>query len=349
MSQVHYLRAASVGSLLLVLQAGCAGAPAGDDPPIAAVTSANQAGDDPCPDGQEAGEPGLCVDCAAGTFSVGGAACTPCPQGTYSDASGSPGCVPCGDGMSTATVASTSAACEACAAGETSNAASSYLCVSSPAVRLVGRWDTRSAAGPRTAYPAARAIARFSGTEASVTMANTTGFSGGPARYDVLVDCVLLPGHLETQTGTHTYALASGLAPGVHEVEIYKRTEGNLGLTTFMGFTFGPGGELLAPPPAPPRRIEFIADSTIDGYGVEGAGPNCPAGTLEASHSPRAGVAGLIASDLDADAIMVAYSGKGLYQNSYRPDTATMGIIYPRTLPDDASSVWDFIRARAGW
>lgn len=211
-----------------------------------------------------------------------------------------------------------------------------------PAVRFVGRWDTRSAAGPRVAYPGARIIARFQGTEVSVTMNNTTGFAGGPSRYDVFIDGVLEPAQLVTQVGQVTYPLASGLAMGTHTVELLKRTEGNLGVTTFMGFDFGAGGALLAPPPTPTRRIEIISDSTIDGYGIEGMGPVCPAGTLEASHSARLGLAGLLASDLGADAHMVAYSGKGLTRNSYLPDTATMGVLYPRALPDDATSLWDF-------
>ncbi|MFO0638737.1 MAG: GDSL-type esterase/lipase family protein [Polyangiaceae bacterium] len=211
-----------------------------------------------------------------------------------------------------------------------------------PAVRFVGRWDTRSAAGPRVAYPGARIVARFQGTEVSVTLDNTTGFAGGPSRYDVLIDGVLEPTQLVTQVGQVTYPLASGLAAGTHTVELLKRTEGNLGVTTFMGFDFGAGGALLAPPPTPTRRIEIISDSTIDGYGIEGMGPVCPAGTLEASHSARLGLAGLLASDLGADAHMIGYSGKGLTRNSYLPDTATMGVLYPRALPDDATSLWDF-------
>lgn len=211
-----------------------------------------------------------------------------------------------------------------------------------PAVRFVGRWDTRSAAGPRVAYPGARIVARFQGTEVSVTMNNTTGFAGGPSRYDVFIDGVLEPAQLVTQVGQVTYPLASGLAMGTHTVELVKRTEGNLGVTTFMGFDFGAGGALLAPPPTPTRRIEIISDSTIDGYGIEGMGPVCPAGTLEASHSARLGLAGLLASDLGADAHMIGYSGKGLTRNSYLPDTATMGVLYPRALPDDPTSLWDF-------
>jgi hypothetical protein len=202
-----------------------------------------------------------------------------------------------------------------------------------PAVRFVGRWDTRSAAGPRVAYPGARIIARFQGTEVSVTLNNTTGFAGGPSRYDVFIDGVLEPAQLVTQVGQVTYPLAQGLAAGPHTVELLKRTEGNLGVTTFMGFDFGAGGALLAPPPTPTRRIEIISDSTIDGYGIEGMGPVCPAGTLEASHSARLGL---------ADAHMIGYSGKGLTRNSYLPDTATMGVLYPRALPDDATSLWDF-------
>jgi hypothetical protein len=176
----------------------------------------------------------------------------------------------------------------------------------------------------------------------SVTLNNTTGFAGGPSRYDVFIDGVLEPAQLVTQVGQVTYPLAQGLAAGPHTVELLKRTEGNLGVTTFMGFDFGAGGALLAPPPTPTRRIEIISDSTIDGYGIEGMGPVCPAGTLEASHSARLGLAGLIASDLGADAHMIGYSGKGLTRNSYLPDTATMGVLYPRALPDDATSLWDF-------
>ncbi len=216
--------------------------------------------------------------------------------------------------------------------------------VGTPAVRFVGRWDTRLAAGPRVAFPGARIIARFDGTEVSVTMNNTTGFSGGPSRYDVFIDDVLDPAQLVTMTGVQTYPLANGLAAGVHKIELVKRTEGNLGVTTFMGFDFGAAGTLLPPPAAPTRKIEVISDSTIDGYGVDGMGPNCPAGTLEASHNSRLGLAGLVGSDLGADTIQVAYSGKGLYFNSYRPDTATMGVLYPRALPDDATSVWDFTK-----
>jgi len=211
-----------------------------------------------------------------------------------------------------------------------------------PAVRFVGRWDTRSAAGPRVAFPGARIVARFDGTSVSVTMNNTTSFQGGPSRYDVFIDDVLDPAQLVTMTGVQTYPLATGLAAGPHKVELVKRTEANLGVTTFMGFDFGAGGTLLAPPPAPNRRIEVISDSTIDGYGVDGMGPSCPAGTLEASHNSRLGVAGLLGTDLGADTIQVAYSGKGLFFNSYRPDTATMGVLYPRALPDDATSLWDF-------
>ncbi len=214
-----------------------------------------------------------------------------------------------------------------------------------PAVRFVGRFDTRIPNRPRVGWPGARIIAQFRGPEVSVRLEDTLGASGGPSRYDVIVDGVppSFGTHLLTKVGDHEYTLATGLGPGLHTIELYRRTEPNLGVTQFLGFTF-PGGALLAPPPAPGRRIEFVADSTIDGYGVEGKGPNCTANELEPSHNARLGVVGLVASDLNADAMVTAYSGKGLVVNSASKDPETMGVIFPRALPDDPQSLWDFSR-----
>ncbi len=135
-----------------------------------------------------------------------------------------------------------------------------------PAIRFVGRFDTTDAAGPVVGWPGARIIARFDGTQASVTLKDTTGGKGN-SYWDVIVDDVVQQVPLALTPGQASYPLTSGLAPGIHTVEIYKRTEGQVSRTQFLGFDFG-GGTLLAPPAPPGRAIEFIVDSGAIGYGI---------------------------------------------------------------------------------
>lgn len=65
----------------------------------------------------------------------------------------------------------------------------------------------------------------------------------------------------------HDFVLAENLPPGPHEVEIYKRSETQTGITQFLGFAF-PGGKTLPPPQRQARKIEVMGDSFATGFGV---------------------------------------------------------------------------------
>ena len=143
------------------------------------------------------------------------------------------------------------------------------------------------------------------------TFAETSLYSG-PSRWDVIVDDVVQT-PLALATASTTYTLASGLAFGTHTVELHRRTEANVGVSQFLGFEF-PGGVLLAPPPAPARRLEFLGDSSSNGYGILGNGPNC--GFSGDTENERLSYPALVANDLGADHHNLAASGKGLYWNS---------------------------------
>ena len=208
-----------------------------------------------------------------------------------------------------------------------------------PAIRFVGRFDTSDAAGPVVGWPGARIIARFDGTSANVTLNDTTAGKGS-SYWDVTVDDVLQTPPLALAAGTSTYALASGLAPGVHTIELYKRTEGQVAKTQFLGFDFGAAGQLLAPPPGPNRNIEFIVDSGAIGYGILGTVPTCPFSA--ATENAHISYAGLASSDLGADAHLLGFSGKGVFQNYDRTDPTTFKLLFPRTLPMTTNPAWDF-------
>jgi lysophospholipase L1-like esterase len=203
-----------------------------------------------------------------------------------------------------------------------------------PAVRFVGRTDTRQAGAVRFGWSGSGILFRFSGTGASVRLDDSAGF------FTLLVDGQQQP-NLETTRGARTYPVASGLAAGNHEVRLCRRTEGHQGLTNFLGVEFGAGGVLLPPPPAAARRIEVIGDSITCGYGNEGQNP-CPFTPDTEDHYRT--YAAIAARNLDAELVTVAWSGKGIIYNYGNDRNEPMPALYDRALPQDSSSVWDFSR-----
>lgn len=211
-----------------------------------------------------------------------------------------------------------------------------------PAVQFVGRFDDGDPVGPRFAWPGAQIVARFEGTSVTVRLSQTfAGFQGGPTWFNVIVDGnVVAPFSVTGLTEDHE--LATGLAAGTHTVVLEKRTEPNHGTVRFEGFAF-PDGKLLAPPAARSRRIEFIGESTIDGFGVEGdRNTTCAGGAPAQFDNVRKSVAAYSASALDAELHVTAYSGKGIARNTTPEDTATMPAVFGRALPDPGTgTTWN--------
>jgi hypothetical protein len=213
--------------------------------------------------------------------------------------------------------------------------------VATPQVMYVGRFDFSDPLGARMGWPGTRVIAQFDGTRLAVQLTQTNGFSGGPSWFDVVIDGT--PGQPFSLTGQSLVVpLASGLAPGAHVVLIEKRTEADLGTVRFEGFTFAGGTGLLPPPSRSPHRIEFISDSTIDGYGVLGdTATTCPTGDPPQYDDSRSSLAFFTASASNAEMVLSSYSGKGFTVNEDPTDTEYYEDIYPNTLPDSPTP-WSF-------
>ena len=204
-----------------------------------------------------------------------------------------------------------------------------------PAVRFVGRMDTSDAARPKFAWSGSGVVARFRGTQVSAS------FSGGQ-EYTVVLD-----GDVKDKfvPGQGMAPVVSNLPDGEHTIELYRRTEANEGVSQFLGFDFG-SGALLAPPPAPTRRIEIIGDSISCGYGNEGADMNCGFTPQTENHYLTYGA--IAARALGAELVTVAWSGKGVICNygdgADSCNNNPMPVYYDRTLPNDAASKWDHSR-----
>jgi len=200
-----------------------------------------------------------------------------------------------------------------------------------PAVRRVGRFDLGMPTMPTAEWSGSSMEARFSGTAASVQL-------GGSGNYfAVVVDGTVGP-VLETNGGS-SYPVATGLSGGEHDVLVFRRDEAFDNPTQFLGFTFPDGGALLPPPVAPAHRIELIGDSISAGYGDECANVSTPFSS--ATENEYIAYGALTARALAADLHVVAWSGKGMYQNVDGTQTDTMPILWQRTIPTDATSVWN--------
>jgi lysophospholipase L1-like esterase len=210
-----------------------------------------------------------------------------------------------------------------------------------PAVQLIGRFDTSDPVGAKAAWPGSRIVARFDGTDVSVTLTQTNGFSGGPTYFNTIVDGVATD--VFAVAGTQTIALAAGLPAGVHTVEIEKRTEAPFGTARFEGFTFAGGTGLLAPPARLGRKLEFLGDSTIDGYGVDGdRNVTCTLGSAPPLYNDvRKSVAWKTANGVAAELHLMGYSAKGVARNEDKSTVDTFPVVYTRTLPDVAGA-WSF-------
>jgi lysophospholipase L1-like esterase len=197
-------------------------------------------------------------------------------------------------------------------------------------VHLVGRFDD----GQQFTWSGTLMRTRISGSDLDLQLDGAGG-----VRFQVVVDGTPTD-VFETQGGPQTYAVAAGLVAGEHDVEVVRRNEGYFGAVQFVDFVPGAGTTLVATPSPYEHRIEFIGDSLTAGYGIECTDGNQSfSGETESAWSTYAMVA---SRELAAAPHLIAYSGKGAFQNYGGNLDQPMPQLYPRTLTDDPNLLWDF-------
>lgn len=197
--------------------------------------------------------------------------------------------------------------------------------------RIIGRFDSRDAAGPRFGWPGTQVIAKFTGETISVDMSDTTDED----QFDVSIDGKDPTLVKIDSKEKKTYELASGLAAGEHTLVFTKRTESFVGIAQLLKIN----ATLTGTPPPPARRIEMIGDSITAGYGVLGADASC---TFSADTEDETLAWGaLTAKELNAVHTAIAWSGIGLVQNYEGETTEEMPDKYGRAIASDSASTWD--------
>jgi lysophospholipase L1-like esterase len=201
-------------------------------------------------------------------------------------------------------------------------------------VRIIGRADWSDSAGPRFCWSGTTIAARFTGASVGVRLRD------GGNHFHVTLDGEVLPVLAAVPAQEH-YPLASNLSAGPHELVLHRRTEAFVGETQLLGLALEPGGTLLPPPPPAARRLELVGDSITCGYGIEGADQYEPFSPTTENHYLAFGA--VTARALGAEAVSIAWSGKGLVRD-WRGDTRlAIPELHERVLADRATP-WDFGR-----
>lgn len=202
-------------------------------------------------------------------------------------------------------------------------------------LQYTGRIDFSAPAAPVMTWPNTAIAGNFTGTSLSVTLDDEKGKN----YFNVFIDGDLAaPLIIEAAQGTKTYEVAGGLAPGKHSFLITKRTEGEEGATVFRGLELADGGQMLAPPERPKRRIEVFGDSITSGMGDE-APMNARDDVIRDKNSFLS-YAAITARNLNAELHQTSQSGIGV-----------MISWFPFTMPDfydqlsavgNNDTQWDF-------
>lgn len=278
----------------------------------------------------------LAAIAACGDDGPGGSGSTDQPSTGEPSTSGSPSTSGPGSnsGTSSPGTSETSGETEATTTPDTDDDTSESSSTGEPPpvddVHLIGRFDAEL----NSTWSGSTMRTRIDGTTIDIDLDG----SGGVI-FQVVVDGQPTS-TFTTSGGAATYPVASGLAAGEHDIEVVRRNEGYFGPVRYVGFVPGTDTTLVETPWPYEHRIEYIGDSLTAGYGIE-----CSSGSdgftpeTESAYSTYAMTA---ARQVNAAPHVIAFSGKGVFQNYGGNLDEPMPVLYPRTLTTDGGLLWDF-------
>jgi len=211
--------------------------------------------------------------------------------------------------------------------------------VKDPHIQYEGRFLFSDSSFVRLDYPGSRIRLAYNGTDINIKLKPNAGY------YTVSIDGKEPVKFNSAECGADSlYRLSTGLKQGNHIVEVTLVSEGLFVKPEFYGFVLTPGSEVM-PLSRKKHKIEFVGNSITCAYGVEAAKKE---DTFNDSTSNFIkGYAALTAKAFDAEMMVVARSGIGVYRNfddkpegSERP----MPVVYKNVLISEENTQWDFSR-----
>lgn len=204
-------------------------------------------------------------------------------------------------------------------------------------IEYTGRIDFTNSLAPKFSYSGVSIRASFTGTRIAMIMDDNVGEN----YYNILLDGEVID-TLRITKGKKDYELATGLSEGVHEIEIFKRTEEMFGKTEFFGFILDEKALLVEISKKRNKLIEYIGDSITCGYGNEGKNGGTFGPTTE-NHFVT--YAAITSRNFNARHLAVCKSGIGVYRNYDGPvegNDDCMTNFYSRIFLWDSTPEYDF-------
>lgn len=173
-------------------------------------------------------------------------------------------------------------------------------------VAVMGRTRVNADGGRSAGYPGVSYFLRVDGRTLEMRADSDTG----QGLVDVIVDGVRQH-TLRLAQRPQTYVLFRFAAPGVHEVRVVTRTETWQAVSTIHDFMVR-GGEFLAAPALPKRKLLLLGDSVTCGEMIDRVPGEKPQPSW---NDPLASYGMLAAAALHAQVQLVCYGGRGLIRS----------------------------------
>ena len=199
-----------------------------------------------------------------------------------------------------------------------------------------GRIDFSNAMKPTFSYPGVSIKTLFTGTTIDVVLEDQGDGGDKTTNYfNVIIDKQVVK-VLKLLPGKNHYSVIHELKDSIHEIELFKRTESQVGKCVFHGFKLPINQKLIKPLEAHKLKFEFIGDSFTAGYGND---TNYIKGNNSGFHAKHENNylawGAIVCRNLNLEYVCTAYSGRGLYRNNTGAETNTMPLVYDLVFPDE--------------
>jgi hypothetical protein len=204
----------------------------------------------------------------------------------------------------------------------------------SDSIRITGRVN-RVADSVGIYWPGTKISFRFTGNKVSALLSDEAGNN----YFNIVIDGDSVR-FFKLKAGKSEYILAEGLAPGIHQIDLIKRSEWDKGDSWFHGLLVH--NVELKPLSSPSKRtIEFFGNSITAGYAIEdNTGGDSPDSTFTNNHYTYAAIT---ARHFNADYYCTVKSGIGITISWF---DMIMPELYDRLDPSDSLSRWDFTKVQ---
>lgn len=209
---------------------------------------------------------------------------------------------------------------------------------SDPRLEWVGRVSLRNPEKAVFTFPGVQLWADFTGTSAKLLTKPGSGY------FMVEIDD-LEPYKVQSVKTDSIVVLAENLPQGKHYLTVTHVNEGLVMKPEIHGLILDEGADLIGKPVMPVRKMEFIGNSITCGLGNEGdPGAKKFDYSMQNQYYTYEAIA---ARELEAQCMVVARSGIGIYRNNngnVKGDRGNFQDVYPYMQFGTTGEKWDFSR-----